>query len=115
MMDHKQCKRGYRDTAVMNILRRRLWKAFPEAAFTYGNITAADRKQLKLEKAHGNDAAAIAAHGLDKIADIPDTTYYTQIRKQKRSMKQPPAKAGKNQTVLPNGILRIPGCQAGSF
>lgn len=97
MMDHKQCKRGYRDTAVMNILRRKLWKAFPEAAFTYGNITAADRKQLKLEKAHGNDAAAIAAHGLDKIADIPDTTYYTQIRKQKRSLHEATPRKGRKE------------------
>ena len=97
MTKGKTVARGYRDTAVMNILRRRLWKAFPDAEFTYGNITAADRKTLGLGKAHCNDATAIAAHGLEKIRDIPDTTYYRQIRKQKRSLHESTPRKGRKE------------------
>ena len=81
----------------MNILRRRLWEAFTDAEFTYGNITAADRKTLGLEKAHCNDATAIAAHGLKQIRDVPDTTYYRQIRKQKRSLHEATPRKGRKE------------------
>ena len=97
MLQNKTVARGYRDSAVMNILRRRLWKAFPNAEFTYGNITTADRKILFLEKAHCNDATAIAAHGLKKILDIPDTTYYRQLRKQKRSIHESIPRKGRKE------------------
>ena len=40
MEQEKQFARGLRDATFMNILRRRLFQAFPEATFTYGNITA---------------------------------------------------------------------------
>ena len=43
----KMCKRKeYREPTFMNILRRRLFAAFPDVQFTYGNITNADRKCL---------------------------------------------------------------------
>lgn len=97
MLKNKTVARGYRDTTVMNILRRRLWEAFTDAEFTYGNITAADRKTLGLEKAHCNDATAIAAHGLKQIRDVPDTTYYRQIRKQKRSLHEATPRKGRKE------------------
>lgn len=65
MEQEKQFTRGLRDAAFMNILRRRLFQAFPEATFTYGNITAADRKRLLLPKGHANDAIAISLQGKD--------------------------------------------------
>jgi hypothetical protein len=88
MMQEKKVSRGYRDTVIMNILRVRLRQIFPDAIFTYGNITAADRKRLKLDKTHANDAVAIAAHNLETITDNCDTVYYKQLRKQKRSLHE---------------------------
>ena len=97
MVKGKTFARGYRDTTVMNILRRRLLGAFPDAEFTYGNITAADRKILHIEKTHGNDAIAIAAHGMERITDIPKTTYYKQLRKQKRSLHEATPRKGRKE------------------
>ncbi|RXS72591.1 hypothetical protein [Blautia faecicola] len=94
MLDGKKFSRGYRDATTMNILRKRLKAAFPEAVFTYGNITAADRKILKLEKSHANDAVAIAAHGLGQVSTTADTTYYRQLRKQKRSLHEATPRKG---------------------
>lgn len=47
----------------MNILQRQLFEAFPETTFTYGNITAADRKVLNFSKSHANNAVTIALQG----------------------------------------------------
>ena len=60
MEKNKKVTRGLRDATFMNILRRRLFDRFPQAAFTYGNITAVDRKRLLLPKSHANDAVAIS-------------------------------------------------------
>lgn len=76
---------------------RNFMKEFPDAEFTYGNITAADRKILNLEKAHGNDAVAIAAHGLKEIQNIPEVTYYQQLRKQKRSLHEANPRKGRKE------------------
>lgn len=97
MLAGKTVSRGYRDATVMNILRKRLMKAFPDAVFTYGNITAADRKTLGLDKSHCNDAVAIAAHGMNAITDIPDATYYKQLRKQKRSLHEANPRKGRKE------------------
>lgn len=97
MLDGKKVSRGYRDTVIMNILRRRLFKLFPNAEFTYGNITAADRKRLGIQKTHADDAVAIAAHAMDHIQNIPETTMYTQIRKQKRSLHEATPRKGRKE------------------
>ncbi len=97
MIEGKKFSRGYRDPAFMNILRRRMWKAFPEAAFTYGNITAADRKGLLIEKSHANDAVAIAAHGMELIRNSTETTFYKQLRKQKRSLHEATPRKGRRE------------------
>lgn len=82
----------------MNILRRRLWKAFPAAAFTYGNITNADRKRLGLRKTHANDAIAIALRGTDYRSVINDgrVTYIRQVRDKKRSLHEATPRKGRS-------------------
>ncbi len=97
MIEGKKFSRGYRDTVVMNILRRRMWKAFPDAKFTYGNITAADRKALLIEKSHANDAVAIAAHDMESVKNCRETTFYMQLRKQKRSLHEAIPRKGRKE------------------
>ena len=97
MISGKEFKRGYRDTTVMNIVRRRIFDAFPDAEYTYGNITAADRKQFGLKKTHCNDAAAIAAHGMEHVEDTDICTYYDQMRKQKRSLHEAVPRKGRKE------------------
>lgn len=91
MIKNKRFKRGHRDTTFMNILRRRLFEAFPDAEYTYGNITAARRKELMLPKSHADDAVAIACTGMDinSIRKRPDhVVYVQQVRKKKRSLHE---------------------------
>ena len=93
----KPSARGYRDTVIMNILQKRLCWYFPEARFTYGNITAADRKSLLLSKSHANDAVAIACHGKTKIKNIPETIFFIQVRKKKRSLHEATPRKGRKE------------------
>ena len=117
MEKNKKVTRGLRDATFMNILRRRLFDRFPQAAFTYGNITAADRKRLLLPKGHANDAVAISLFGKDVsvINGICQTMHYKQVRKSKRSLheatpgkgrKEPNTKAIRNKknTTHANGF-----------
>lgn len=79
----------YREPTFMNILRRRLFRAFPDARFTYGSITAADRKILGLEKTHANDAITIAAgSGFRSVKDNDETIQFRQVRRKKRSLHE---------------------------
>lgn len=99
MIDGKTFARGYRDATFMNILRRRMWDAFPSAEFTYGNFTKVDREALGLDKTHANDAVAIAiGHKAKNInlkdGDVP-TTYYQQVRKKKRSLHEANPRKGR--------------------
>lgn len=92
--------RGQRDMTFMNILRKRMWEAFPSAVFTYGNVTNADRKTIGLSKTHANDAVAIAMHrqilsGMRNIVDAAGTAYYRQVRKKKRSLHEATARKGR--------------------
>ena len=107
----KACKRKeYREPTFMNILRRRLFQAFSDARFTYGNVTNADRKTLGLEKTHANDAVAVAAHGWDSVIDCNDTVYYRQIRRKKRSLHEATPRRGRrtpNRTARRN-VKNIP-------
>jgi hypothetical protein len=97
MMAEKKVAKQYQDTVVMNVLRKRLFAAYPKARFTYGNITAADRKKLLLGKTHANDAVAIAAHDLNSIVDAKETTYYRQVRKKKRSLHEANPRKGRKE------------------
>ena len=95
--------RGLRDAAMMNIAAKRLKAAFPNACYTYGNITHADREAIHLEKSHANDAVAIAKHldirffGDYTIHDCDYTALYRQVRKKKRSLHEANPRKGRNQ------------------
>lgn len=98
MMENKKFARGYRDATTMNVLRRRMWAAFPDAKFTYGNITAADRKRLHLTKSHGNDAVAIALRDTDyKSVENTNLTVYRQVRRKKRSLHEANPRKGRKE------------------
>lgn len=104
MEANKNSLRGMRDMTFMNILRRRIWNAFPDASYTYGNITNADRKFLGLPKTHANDAVAIAMYdhiqktGSNGVVDIPHTTVYKQVRKKKRSLHEMNPRKGRGKS-----------------
>ena len=85
----------------MNILRRRLWEAFPDAVFTYGNITNADRNSLGWEKSHANDAAVVAMRdaSLQHVRQAEDVLYIRQVRRKKRSLHEANPRKGRS---LPN-------------
>lgn len=94
MEKKKHFRNGLRDATFMNILRKRLFREFPDAAFTYGNITAADRKQLMLPKTHANDAVAISLYGKDvqSVRDSCKVTHYIQVRKTNRQLHEATAR-----------------------
>ena len=88
----------YREPAFMNILRQRLFEAFPDASFTYGNITAADRKELGLGKTHANDAIAIAAgSSYASIRDSDETIQFRQVRRKKRNLHEANPRKGRKK------------------
>lgn len=96
----KTCSRKeYREPAFMNILRRRLWEAFPDAIFTYGNITKADREDFGLSKTHANDAVAVALCGTEyrQIEDLDKVFYIKQIRSKKRSLHEATPRKGRKE------------------
>lgn len=97
MLEGKKFSRGYRDATMMNIIRKRLFTNFPDAEFTYGNITKVDRKSLNLPKSHANDAVAIASHGQKTIKDIDYTVMYRQFRKKKRSLHEATPRKGRKE------------------
>ena len=83
----------------MNILRKRLIRAFPEAVFTYGNVTKVDREKLKLPKSHGNDATAIALvkTGITAVKDKESVIYIQQVRRKKRSLHEETPRKGRKE------------------
>ena len=95
---HKLETKEYREPIFMNILRKRLFEAFPDADFTYGNITAADKKMLGIEKTHANDAIAIAAgSGVGSITDNDEIIQYRQVRRKKRSLHEANPRKGRKK------------------
>lgn len=98
-------KRGMRDMTMMNTVCVRLRKAFPQAQFTYGHITNADRKLMNLPKSCANDAVSIAKHkeiisvGDLTLQDDTGTTLFVQHRKKKRSLHEANPRKG---TKVPN-------------
>lgn len=98
MVAGKPIKRGLRDATMMNVVRKRLYEAFPDAEYTYGNITKVDREHMILSKSHANDAVAIATQGT--IVKVPEeTAYFKQVRKKKRSLHEAIPRKGR---TLPN-------------
>ena len=94
MVAGKPVKRGLRDATMMNVVRKRLYDAFPDATFTYGNITKVDREHMLLSKSHGNDAVAIATRGA-AIKVSEETMYFKQVRKKKRSLHEATPRKGR--------------------
>lgn len=99
MLEQKKFTRGLRDATFMNILGKRLRKAFPDAVFTYGNITKVDREVLKLPKSHGNDATAIALvrTGVASVKDKEPVLYIQQVRRKKRSLHEETPRKGQKE------------------
>ena len=98
-------RKEYREPTFMNILRRRMFDAFPGAEFTYGNITSADRQFLGLDKTHANDAVAIAMHkgilndevNKTNLVDVDKVVRIKQVRKKKRSLHEATPRKGRKE------------------
>lgn len=99
MQEQKKFTRGLRDATFMNILKKRLRRAFPDAVFTYGNITKADREKLGLPKSHGNDATAIALvkTGVTSVRDEEPVIHIQQVRRKKRSLHEETPRKGRKE------------------
>ena len=96
--DKKKANKSYRGATFMNILRKRLFLAFPQAKFQYGAWTTLQRADLKLAKSHYNDAVAIS--GIRQIKEKPTSiVMFKQFRKKKRSLHEATARKGRK---LPN-------------
>ena len=97
--EQKKFTRGLRDASFMNILRKRLMEAFPDAVFTYGNITKVDREALKLPKSHADDATAIALVRIriTSIKDNEPVIYIQQVRRKKRSLHEENPRKGRKE------------------
>ena len=90
----KKVAKSYRGATFMNILRRRLFTAFPQAHFQYGAWTTLQRAGLDLPKSHYNDAVAIS--GIQKINAKPTSiVMFKQFRKKKRSLHEATARKGR--------------------
>lgn len=100
----KHVNKNLKGATFMNILRRRLWAAFPNAHFQYGAWTTIQRKHLRLFKSHFNDAIAI--NGIENINDKPTSVVmFKQFRKKKRSLHEANPRKGRkvpNQTAKRN-------------
>lgn len=100
----KHVTKNLKSATFMNILRRRLWAAFPNANFQYGAWTTIQRKHLQLFKAHFNDAVAIS--GIKAIKTKPTSVVmFKQFRKKKRSLHEANPRKGRktpNRTAKHN-------------
>ncbi|MDC2828460.1 RNA-guided endonuclease IscB [Limosilactobacillus mucosae] len=89
----KKVTKSLKGATFMNILRRRLWRAFPDAEFQYGAQTTLQRAYLGLDKSHFNDAVTIS--GIQKITEKPTSVVmFKQFRKKKRSLHEATARKG---------------------
>ena len=92
---HKKVKQ-YKEPPFMNILRKRIFKKYPESEITYGFITTPKRKEIGLDKTHYNDAIIIS--GVETIKENPDKwLLIRQFRKKKRSLHEATARKGRKE------------------
>jgi len=90
----KKKPKSYKESAFMNIIRRKMFDKYPSAKFTYGNITFQDRCDLDLEKTHYNDAIAIT--GIKSIEGNPSSPFHArQTRVKKRSLHEAAPRRGR--------------------
>ena len=100
--DKKQITKSYSGAAFMNILRKRIMKAFPKAHFQYGYQTVIERKSLNLPKGHFTDAIAIS--GLKYVKSMPNQiNMIQQFRHNKRSLQEATPRKGRKQ---PNRLAK---------
>ena len=55
---------------------------------------------VSTSESHANDAVAIAAHGMESIINSTETTFYKQLRKQKRSLHEATPRKGRREPNL---------------
>lgn len=92
--EKKKINRTFKGATFMNILRKRLFNAFPNAHFQYGAQTTLQRADLRIPKSHYNDAVTIS--GITKISQKPTTVVmFKQFRKKKRSLHEATARKGR--------------------
>lgn len=87
---------SYKETPFMNIIRKRIYKKYPNAQIVYGSYTTPRRKELGLEKTHYNDALAIT--GIKQVfTDEIGIFKIKQFRKKKRSLHEATARKGRKE------------------
>jgi len=95
-MINKKKTPSYKEAPFMNIIRKRVFKKYPDANITYGNITTPKRKKLGLEKTHYNDALVIS--GIEEgFIDNVEIFRIKQFRKKKRSLHEATARKGRKE------------------
>ena len=95
MVDKKKVP-SYKETPFMNIIRKRVFKRYPNANITYGSITTPKRKELGLDKTHYNDALVIS--GVEEgFIDNIRIFKIKQFRKKKRSLHEATARKGRKE------------------
>lgn len=106
---------SYKEAPFMNALRFRVFKKYPKAHITYGNITTPDRKSLGLEKTHYNDAIAIT--GVKNIKSNTDNVFQIkQFRKKKRSLHEATARKGRKEpNITQKRNAKNTKCQGGFY
>ena len=105
--DKMKVNKSYKGATFMNILKRRLFLAFPQAKFQYGAWTTLQRVDLDLTKSHYNDAVAIS--GIRKVKAKPTSIMmFKQFRKKKRSLHEATARKGrKTPNITSKETLKI--------
>ena len=100
--EKKQVTKSYSGANFMNILRKRIIKAFPEAHFQYGYQTVVERKALNLPKGHFTDAISIS--GLKYVKSMPNQiNMIQQFRHNKRSLQEAIPRKGRK---TPNRLAK---------
>lgn len=100
--EKKQVTKSYSGANFMNILRKRIIKAFPEAHFQYGYQTVVERKSLNLPKGHFTDAISIS--GLKYVKSMPNQiNMIQQFRHNKRSLQEAIPRKGRK---TPNRLAK---------
>ena len=100
--EKKQVTKSYSGANFMNILRKRIAKAFPDAHFQYGYQTVVERKSLNLPKGHFTDAISIS--GLKYIKSMPNQiNMIQQFRHNKRSLQEAIPRKGRK---TPNRLAK---------
>ena len=100
--EKKQVTKSYSGANFMNILRKRIVKAFPEAHFQYGYQTVVERKSLNLPKGHFTDAISIS--GLKYVKSMPNQiNMIQQFRHNKRSLQEAIPRKGRK---TPNRLAK---------